>query len=137
MGDGVCRRGNRQVVTGSGSVWNSGITLSASFVLSKCCVAPSEMACTPSVLCWSPSEFGCSVLGGFEGWARDSMLIMPGALFLVWCNWGQGTVCSLAGAVGSVDDGLLHVYGWMSLLASLNIVGQGVGCFLHGVIGLP
>ena len=65
-GNMVCRQGDRQVVSGSMSVWNSDITLSRSFALPMCCVIPSEMACAPSVVCWSLSDFGCSLLGCFE-----------------------------------------------------------------------
>ena len=120
MGDGVCRRGDWQVGTCSGSSWNSGISLFGSILLTKCCISPSEMACVPSVVGWSPSEFG-SALGGCSGWACGSTLIMPGVLFLVWCKWGQGAVRSLYGAVGSVDDGLSSAYGWMLSVSFLNI----------------
>ena len=87
MGDWVCRRGDWQVGTGSGSVWNSGISLSGSIVLTKCCISPSTMTCVPSAVGWSTSEFG-STLGVCAGWAHGSTLIMPGVLFLVWRKCG-------------------------------------------------
>jgi hypothetical protein len=77
VGDGVCRWGDQQVGMGSGSAWTSGISLSGSIPLTKCCISPSEMACVPSVVGWSPSEFG-SALGDCAGWAQGSTLMMPG-----------------------------------------------------------